>query len=399
MTQKPLGSQKRNGKALATAPTAIEIDAYRTLVFPNRIRKFRKQLNIGSLLELSDKLPTITYIRLSKIERGEIFARAGELRDIATALGIDAAELLIDIDDPEFDIAAWADPLHGNDRADPEAERFAVMLAAALRNRRAADDALTIAVLEQEYGIAPVILSRIENALKPYERWNEEVRAALRRLLDARDDAELTAIVNEAHLRGDLDAVLPLVANPQLRIAKSRARIAALHDELQGVSPQARASARAAPHPLLERVANKDTGRLPTRAVDIAEVHPPETQIVRLVPVFGSPLPDGLIARTPGGTHVEAPRSAGPRAYGLRLGRPTLGAGLPGRSTLIVDPDRFPSAGGLAVVSSAEGLRVLSVALDRHGHMLGYSENPDIEVALDRIDPADLATVVAAVFE
>ena len=120
---------------------------------------------------------------------------------------------------------------------------------------------------------------------------------------------------------------------------------------------------------------------------------------MRLVPVFGSPLPDGLIARTPGGTHVEAPRSAGPRAYGLRLGRPTLGAGLPGRSTLIVDPDRFPSAGGLAVVSSAEGLRVLSVALDRHGHMLGYSENPDIEVALDRIDPADLATVVAAVFE
>jgi transcriptional regulator with XRE-family HTH domain len=399
MTQKPLGSQKRNGKALATAPTAIEIDAYRTLVFPNRIRKFRKQLNIGSLLELSDKLPTITYIRLSKIERGEIFARAEELRDIAKALGIDAAELLIDIDDPEFDIAAWADPLHGNDRADPEAERFAVMLAAALRNRRASDDALTIAVLEQDYGIAPVILSRIENALKPYDRWNEEVRAALRRLLDARDDAELTAIVNEAHLRGDLDAVLPLVANPQLRIAKSRTRIAALHDELRGVSPQTRASARATPHPLLERVASKDTGRLPTRTIDIAEAHPAQSAAVRLVPVFGSPLPDGLIARTPGGTHVEAPSSAGPRAYGLRLGRPTLGAGLPGRSILIVDPDRFPSAGGLAVVSAAEGLRVLSVALDRHGHMLGYSENPDIEVALDQIDPADLATVVAAVFE
>lgn len=47
----------------------IEIDAYRTLVFPNRIRKYRKQLNIGSLLELSEQLPTITYIRLSKIER------------------------------------------------------------------------------------------------------------------------------------------------------------------------------------------------------------------------------------------------------------------------------------------------------------------------------------------
>ena len=418
MTQKPLGSQKRTGKALATAPTAIEIDAYRTLVFPNRIRKFRKQLNIGSLLELSEKLPTITYIRLSKIERGEIFARAGELRDIAAALGIDAGELLIDIDDPDFDISAWADPLHGSDRVDPAAERFAVLLAAALRTRRAADDALTIAALEHEYGIAPVILSRIENALKPFDRWNEEVRASLRRLFAAADDGELIAIVTEAHQRGDLDPVLPLVANPELRIAKSRGRIAALRDELHGAS-RAQGIARAVPHPLLDRppldrpslgramserpMLERGAGR--RRAAEaLAEDAGGDTMVaehpsVRLVPVFGSPLADGLIALTPAGAQVEAPRNAGPRAYGLRLGRATLGAGLPGRSVLIVDPDRFPSAGGLAVVTEAEGLRVLSVTLDRHGRMLGYSENPDLEVAIDELDPANLATVLAAVFE
>ncbi len=401
MTQKPLGSQKRTGKALATAPTAIEIDAYRTLVFPNRIRKFRKQLNIGSLLELSDKLPTITYIRLSKIERGEIFARAGELQDIAAALGIDAADLLIDIDDPEFDISAWADPLHAADRADPEAERFAVLLAAALRNRRASDNALTIAALEQEYGIAPVILSRIENALKPYDRWNEDVRASLRRLFAAADDAQLTAVVHDAYQRGELDTVLPLVANPELRIAKSRARIGALRGELQQ-APAARAEplGRRLPQTLLERsAARQKSSPEAVETAASADTLVAEAPPQRLVPVFGSPLPEGLIARTPAGDQVEAPRSAGPRAYGLRLGRPTLGAGLPGRSILVVDPDRFPSAGGLAVVTEGQGLRVLSVTLDRHGRMLGYSENPDLEIAIDELDPAGLATVVAAVFE
>ncbi|MYL99306.1 XRE family transcriptional regulator, partial [Novosphingobium sp. FGD1] len=96
---------------------------------------------------------------------------------------------------------------------------------------------------------------------------------------------------------------------------------------------------------------------------------------------------------------VEAPAGAGPRAYGLRLGRPTLGAGLPGRSTLVVDPDRFASAGGLAVIRENAGLRVVSVTADRHGRMLGYSENPDLEIVIDTLDPADVAAVLSAVFE
>ncbi|KPH62783.1 hypothetical protein ADT71_14275 [Novosphingobium sp. ST904] len=393
MTQKPLRSQKRTGKGPAAAETMIEIDAYRTLVFPNRIRKYRKQLNIGSLLELSEQLPTITYIRLSKIERGEIFARAGELREIARALGIDPQDLLIDVDDPEFDIAAWAEPLHGADRSDPEAERFAVLLAAALRVRRAGDPALTIATLEHEHGLAPVILSRIENALKPYNRWNDDVRATLRRLFDVSNDRQLAEHIAAVHSRGELDAVLPMIANPELRIGKTRVRVASLRDELDAGSGSIIARPRRLniPHPLGERLIPVQDAA-PAVLADDAAGH-------RMVAVFGTPLPDGLIARTPVDAHVEAPRNAGPRAYGLRMGRPTLGAGLPGRATLIVDPDRFPSAGGLAVITNEQGLRVLSVTFDRHGRMLGYSENPDLEIEIDGLDPANVATVLAAVFE
>ncbi|MGF7155029.1 helix-turn-helix domain-containing protein [Novosphingobium gossypii] len=360
------------------------IDFHRALVFPNRIRKFRKQLNIGSLLELSERVPGITYIRLSKIERGEIFARADELRDLGRALGVAPQDLLVDVDDAGFDIAAWAEPLHGPMPTDPEGERGAVMLAAALRARRGGDPALTIAVLESEYGIAPVILSRIENALKPLDRWNDEVRAALHRLFGVKDDAALMAHVEALQARGDLDPVLPLVANPELRLAKSRTRIAALRDEL---------AAEAAPG--TARAAFSTPAAAPA-----ARPAPVEgTATVRLLPVFGTPLPDGRIARTATDATIEAPRGAGSRAYGLRLGRPTLGAGLPGRATLVVDPDRYPATGGLAVIRDDQGLRVLSVTADRHGRMLGYSESPDLEIALDTLDPADVAAVLSAVFE
>ncbi len=371
-------------------------------------------------MELAEQLPDITYIRLSKIERGEVFARAAEMRAIATALHVDPVDLLIDIDDPAFDIEAWAEPILGNERTDPEADRLAVLIAAALRARRAADDTLTIATLENEFGIAPVILSRIENAHKPYERWNEEVRASLRRLFAAADDAALAAIASAAHARGELEAFLPLVANPQLRIAKTRARTAALREELT-VTAQPAAAPRVAgakargasgrppletavlerPVPVLDAAAPR---KFTAEADDIASsltasIAASDSATVRLVPVFGSPLPDGLLARTPTDAYIEAPRGAGPRAYGLRIGRSTLGAGLPGRAVLVVDPDRFPSAGGLAVIEQDQGLRVIAITFDRQGHTLGFSLNPDYEVALDGIDPACIATVLSAVFE
>ncbi|MFD1961424.1 hypothetical protein ACFSHP_24600 [Novosphingobium panipatense] len=174
------------------------------------------------------RLPIFVFPR----SNGEVFARADELRLIARALGITADELLIDVNDPSFDIAAWAEPLHGTIPADPEGERAAVLLAAALRARRGSDPALTIAALEQEYGIAPVVLSRIENALKPLERWNEDVRSALRRLFGMADDAALAAHLERLASSGALDPVLPLVANPQARLTKSRTRIAALRRSL-----------------------------------------------------------------------------------------------------------------------------------------------------------------------
>lgn len=367
------------------------IDRHRAIVFPNHLRQERKRAGFPKLLGLAQIVPDIPYIRLSKIERGEVFAKPAELVAIAKALKIRPVDLLIDIDDPEFDIAAWAADIHDPATYDAEEDAFAVLLAAALRAEREDDPRLSIATLENEYGIAPVILSRLENAYKTIDRWNEDTLAALCRIFQVGNVATLRKAVANAHATGALARHVDQIAHPDLRIAKSRARIAALREAL---ATRPRHASKSPPPRRSEAAA------MPAAApADGPAVHAADMATVRLVPVFGTPLGDGLIARTPIGITVEAPRNAGPRAYGLRVCRPSLGPGLPGGATVIVDPDRFPSSGGIGVVQEPEGLRLLMVTFGRDGRMIGYSEHPDREIAIDEIDPADVATVIAAIFE
>ena len=95
---------------------------------------------------------------------------------------------------------------------------------------------------------------------------------------------------------------------------------------------------------------------------------------------------------------IDAPRLAGPRAFGLRVCRATLGAGLPASATVIVDPDRPPVVGGLAAIRVGDDYRLLTVACDRSGATMGYSVTPDIAIALDDLDPTLIHAVIAATF-
>lgn len=364
-----------NGKGKMRVGSASEpmIDYYRTIVFPNRMREQRQRHGLAKLLRLSAKIPEIPYIRLSKIERGEVVARPDELRRVAAALGIAPAELLLDIDAADFDIAAWAAPFGDGVQLDLEEERFAVLLGAALRARRTLDPMLTIAAIERDFGLPPVNLSRVENAQKPFGRWNAAIHRALFALFGVADEAALRAEVEQRHAAGTLDAFLATIANPETRIARTRERIAELTAALDEAPPAA-----------------------PAPAVALPLAGP--VGAVRLLPVFGTPLPQGLIGNQPTGETVEAPHIAGPRAFGIKVCRATLGGGLPAQATVVADPDRLPLPGGLAALREGDGWRLLSVASGRDGRMIGYSVNPDMEVALDDCDPASLAAIVSAVF-
>ncbi len=375
-----------------------DIDPYRSIVFPNKIRELRKEAGFPKLLALSVVIPDIPYVRLSKIERGEVFAKAEELVRISAALHVPPEQLLIGADDPGFDIGDWAANLLDWVGADPDEDRFAVHLAAAIRARRESDNALSIAAIERDYGIAPVILSRLENAYKTFDRWNAQTVRAVCALFGLNDVETLRDYVADAWANGMLDSHLELIANPAIREAKTRERVTALRNALAGGEVSAAGNAKTAPP-------RRDAAALSARAPDLpspvfSAIQAADAAMVRVLPVFGSPLPDGLIERTATGDTIEAPRRAGPNAYGLRVCRPTLGPALPGHAVVVVDPDRFPSAGGIAVLRETAGLlRLLIVTVDRQGRMIGYSLNPDREVPLDAIDPANMATVISAGLE
>ena len=377
----PRRRRTRRGDATVAAgpPGTIPVDRFRHVVFPNRIRERRMERGQLKLLPFAASLRDIPYIRLSKIERGEVFARADELVRIAAALDVPPADLLLDMDAADFDIERWYAPFAEGAASDDEEEaRMALLLAAAMRHRRATDPQLSAPLLDRDYGIPPVILSRIENAQKGLDRWNRQTLDSLCRLFDVADDSALRETLTTWHRQGVLEPYLASIGGPQRRHDRSRQRIAALHQELA-------------------RLSGSEAIAFP---VDVApgQVPTPAAPVQRMVPLFGAPLAEGLIAMTPTGMRVEAPAIAGPRAFGLRVCRPTLGGGLPGQSVVIVDPDRYPQAGGLALVEVEGGYRLVSVALDRHGAMQGYSVLPETEIALDPLPPGHVAGVVAALF-
>lgn len=357
----------------------IVADRYRSVVFPNRVREHRLKRGHPKLLAFAGSIPEIPYIRLSKIERGEVFPRAIELVRIAGTLDVEPEDLLIDVQSPQFDLETWFAPFADTAVLDDQREaEAAVALAAAIRATRAGDPALSPAAIDSGFGIAPVILSRLENAQKGLRRWGAPTIAALCRFFHVAEEAALRAHLDQMHACGALDRFLGEIGGPEDRAARTRQRIAGLRQELAHAE---RVTAPIAP-----------AGVRTTPASSIAA-----GGTVRLAPVYGVPLPDGTVAMQPTGGTTELPSFAGPRAFGLRVGRAPLGSGLPGHATVIVDPDRYPQAGGIALVKAGEGHRLMAVSLDPHGAMTGHGLDPADSVALDTLAP-DYAAAVIAVY-
>lgn len=359
------------------------VDPFRAIVFPNRVREWRQRAGFARLLPFSGRIADIPYIRLSKIERGEVVPRAHELRRIAGVLGIRPEDLLLDLEAPHFSIERWATPFNDRRAPDHSEEAFAQELAAAIRLRRQGDRSLTIAAIERRFGIAPVTLSRIENAQRPFARWNPTTQEAIFALLEVRDEPALRAALALLASDGALAPMIAAMQNPTARRERMRERLVALRAELTG------------PHGSVP-----EPGTLGGAGL-------------RRLAVFGAAVGEGRVARTPTAITIADSSGAGARAFALRVCRATLGGGLPGNAIVIVDPDRYPLAGGLAVVrerdaeadgpnmsegASVESYRIVAVTVDRDGRLCGYSTTPAIEIPLDTRPAEDLGAIVAAYF-
>lgn len=382
-----------SGASLHTG-SAILFDPFRTLVFPNAIREQRRRNGWESLLTLAGSLPHIPYIRLSKIERGEVFAKASELCAIANVLGVEAESLLIDVETPDYTIAQWAGTRGEPMRVDREAEEQAMLLAATFRAQRSNTPELTLARLQSEYGLPAVIVSRIENAAKAPDKWNTQTLNAVCAMLGMKEARDLPQYLRDQYTSGALNAWLVRIPGAADREARTRARMAALRRELKDAP-----LAKPAPTPLTLAPFPHD------------DAQQPPADIIRRLALCGIPVADGLIDPRPSAKYastnniangadtatiyVAAPTGSGPRAYALRMCRPSLGGAIPGHAVLIVDPDRFPVHGGLAVLAEGELRRVVTLTSDREGRLTGYSLNPEKSLPLDDKPPADIAMVTA----
>jgi transcriptional regulator with XRE-family HTH domain len=362
------------GESGSPVRSVIPTDPFRAIVFPNHLREQRRLAGIESLLALADAIPTISYIRLSKIERGEVVAKADELRAIAAVLKIVPQDLLVDIADPQFVIARWATRRGQQPVGHPKDEEQAILLAAAFRKARQQDRNLSLMALETRHGLAPVIVSRIEHALKPPGRWNLAIRAAICQILGVEDN-DLETSLARAYQAGVLDEWIARVPGAAHREGKTIAKVAELREQLSTDVPSCAEQ----------------------KAVPVASATPPPHRTAML-PVYGVPLPDGLLAKMPTSQNVESPAAAGPSAFGLRLCRPTLGSGMPGNAIMVVDPDVMPSAGGLAVLNEIDGLRAVTLATDREGRLFGHSAHPNKEIAIDTLRDQDVYSVLAVYF-
>ncbi len=356
-----------------TGARGLVVDPYRAVVFPNRIREQRIRSGHPRLFAFAATIPKIPYIRLSKLERGEVFAREDELNLIASVLNVAPLSLLLDVDAPSFDVAEWFLPFADGTAADTREEaEFAMLLAAAVRSKRHNDPTITAARMDKEFSIPPVILSRLENAQKGLDRWNERTIAGLCKFFAVADEQALRRHVTDLYEAERLNAFIDGIAGPDERIARTRQRVAALKAAL-----------------------SRDEGTNLAGTSADRRILP---RSPRTLPVHSSPLPNGLVGIGEIGARIEAPSSAGPRAFGVRVGRSPLGPGLPGQAILIADPDRYPQAGGLVVIREADAYRLAAIASDKDGKMSAYAMSPVYEASLDDLHAENMAAVIGASF-
>ncbi|OYX25132.1 MAG: hypothetical protein B7Z10_07230, partial [Rhodobacterales bacterium 32-66-7] len=128
---------------------------------------------------------------------------------------------------------------------------------------------------------SPVGAGLTADAQKTFDRWNAATRQALFRLFGVPGEPALRTLVEGQREAGLLDLFVTAIADPAMRRARMRARIAQISTEL------AEAAAEPLPPPRLVPVA---PAAAPGAAAPGAAAAP------RLLPVLGTPLPEGLIS-------------------------------------------------------------------------------------------------------
>lgn len=337
----------------------------RSAVFPNAVRDVRRRRGFSTLREFDGKVD-VTYTRLAKIERGEIFPTGSEMRSIARGLGVPVGSLLLDQNDPEFDRESWARDHIEAKLAHRGGGLEAMKLGAAMRVRRQALGRSTTDM--KSFGLPAATVSRIENADRPIQRWDAGTQKGIAKVLGARGAAAAMEKVAAMFEAGELDAMLHTLFSPEAMEERNRKRLKTLLTELPG----------------------KKVARM---LQDLDSVGA-EIDVMACVPAA-----DGGFSITGSERRVAVPANAGRASFAIEVAEAVLGPGLPVDTVVVADPDQAPVAGDVAVIlaSDRSEVRLLSVSDDGDG-LIGFSMAMDQTVRMDALPEGSIvARMVAAV--
>lgn len=341
----------------------------RSTVFPNAVRDVRERRGFDTLRAFEDKVD-VTYTRLAKIERGEIFPTSGEMKSIARAMGVPVASLLIDPTDPSFDREAWARDHIEAKLANRGGGIDAMKLGAAMRVTRLAMGRSTTDM--KQFGLPAATVSRIENADRPIERWDAPTQRGIGQVLGVRGKGAIMSKVESMFDGGSLDDMLRTLFSPEAIQERSMKRLRTLLAELPGKK--------------IAQLREVIDGGGEREASDI-------------VVLAGEAGERGSFSIAPSDRRVAFPDGAGRSSVAIEVAEAVLGPGLPRGTIIIADPDQAISGGDVAVILSADrsSVRLLSI-VDGDEGLVGFSMAMDSTVAMGSLPEGSVvARMVAAV--
>lgn len=324
----------------ATQDNLVDSGIARSIVFPNTMRDLRSRAGYPSLLGFSSKLPQITYTRLGKIERGEIFPRHEELVTIAKKLGVPAGKLFVDITSPRFDREAWA-LAHVEGKLGARCGSFEDMkLGATLRVKRHERGLATTEM--KSFSLPAATVSRIEHAERTFSRWDDTIRLGIRRAIGAETFSDMWRTVERLYKGGKLDKVMfEMFSTEALNERHTKAMLELLSAVKDTRSLYLKSK-------ILKSMLN-----------DNGEADKPNLPQISL-----------YVAKTKNGVTVPMPtektvgyENATPFSVAILLDSEVLGPGSPVNTTLIFEPAKLVAIkpGMVIAVGSMEGIRLCHV--------------------------------------
>lgn len=317
------------------------------IIFPNQIRMIRRTRG-KSMQELADFLG-VSLSAVSKIEKGYRRIDQEQLVRIADFLSCPIQDVFVNEATSQPDVLqAWK---REQDRRNNVNERNGLkVLGAGLRHLRT-QKSMTLSEVAENASMTLSVYHRIEMGQREV---SEKEFLNISSALGMKHD-DLVSGIYELNKNGSLDEYI-------------------------------------------QRADTRNKG-LPGSLSALASGEAVPTQKEGTLPVYGKPADDGMIEidRNEATGDITCPSALAKAvdAYGLNLCTRRLGALLPTRSVLLVDPNQTVGVGDIAVYfETGTSAKLISVKEDTNGNLIGLRFNPDEKIELNAKTLAALHRVV-----